>query len=94
MLLLLKLLIFDLSLVTSHEITDFQGITLTAMTHAYSPAIMLHDNYTKTSMYFPENDTYEVTNQVYGLYLKLTPQFSSIGVCNYNFASFVFEIKL
>ena len=71
MLLLLKLLIFDLSFVTSHEITDFQGITLTAMTHAYSPAIMLHDNYTKTSMYFPENDTYEVTNQVYGLYFDI-----------------------
>ena len=47
------------------------GITLTAMTHAYSPAIMLHDNYTKTSMYFPENDTYEVTNQVYGLYFDI-----------------------
>ena len=70
MLLLLKL-IFDLSFVTSHETTNFQGITFKAMTHAYSPAILLPDNYTKTSIYFPENDTYEVTNQVYGLYFDI-----------------------
>ena len=51
--------------------SDFGGITFKAMTHSYFPSIFIHENYTTTSQYFPENQTYEVTNEVDGLYFDI-----------------------
>ena len=47
---------------------DFQGIQLIVMTEQWLKYIWLPDNFADQSTYFPENETYDVTNIVSGSY--------------------------
>ena len=64
---------------------DFHGIQLIGMTETWPPYIIIPDNYADHSNYFPENETYDITNIVSGSY---------IDALNHLEKSLNFSIKL
>ena len=49
---------------------DFHGIQLIGMVEAQPQTIIIPDNFVSQSYYFPENETYDVTNIVSGSYIN------------------------
>ena len=51
--------------------SNFQGIKLKAITDFDVPAVGFPDDFKSTAKYFPNNETYEMTNLVYGIYIDV-----------------------
>ena len=68
---------------------DFHGIQLIGMTEQWASDIIIPDDFVDKSYYFPENETYDVTNIVSGSYINVLHQLEMY----FNFSTKLYKRK-
>ena len=69
--------------------SNFHGITLRAMTETTGNEIALYPNFTKTATFFPNNETYLVTDYVYGIFFDVLMELQK----QLNFTTILYKRK-